>query len=564
MKKTLAISLTILLAGTGLVVISCGGGGGGGDASATYYADADGDGYGDVNVSQVLGSAQCGWVLDSTDCDDTPGPGASTHPNAVELCDNVDNDCDGQTDEGICVSTQWFHPTGIDDFVSFDVSPVAISQVVMNSGGDVILVWEQPDTNYSSTTNFTRVYMSERDGSSGTWTHPADVTGYISPDGGPASPPSAAMDDSGNAIVAWSQWDMAGSSWIFVSERDGATGTWTHPADLADHIAPSSASYWPEAAIGGNGDALVAWSENGVGSATVYFSERSGTAGAWPAPEVISVSVPATGTMVNIGKPDASIDDCSDAIMAWSQSEGFMGTGGSWIFVSERVSDVWTHPSVAGDSIAVAGSEASNPKLAMAGNGEAVISWFEKAGAYSQVYVAQRDGTDGTWTYPADLFDKLSPDGSNARFNRSAVNSGGEAVVVWRQYDGSNDDQIFMSERDGGTGLWDNPADISDNISPDGFDAGEREVDMDDNGHAVVAWKQDVAVSGTEAMFLSERAGYAESWVHPVDINDFISPAGGGIVGGSPSVAVGGNGNAIVIWRQDDGAFDRLYMSEKK
>jgi len=460
------------------------------------------------------------------------------------------------------VPPTWVHPTGVDDFISFDTSPVAMGQVVMNSGGDAILVWEQSDTNYSSTTNYGRIYMSERDGASGIWTHPLDIADYISPDGGWASLPSAAIDDSGNAIVAWSQSDVAGSSWIFVSEREGATGDWTHPVDLADHIAPGSGGYWPETAIGGNGTALVAWSQSGVGSATVYFSERPGTAGTWPAPQTINVTVPAAGVTVLAGKPSADISDSGDGVMTWYQLAGFSGT--SWIFVSERDggTGLWTHPTGAGDSIAVAGTEASNPRLAMAGNGESIISWFENDGTSLQVFAAHRDPS-GTWTHPADLSDKLSPDGSDARFNRSAVNSSGDAVVVWRQYDGSGNDQIFMSERDGGTGLWDNPADLSDNISPDGFSVAEREVEMDDSGHSVVAWKQRVASSGSEAMFLSERSSYAESWVHPVDIDDFISPGGGGYVM-PPSVAVGGSGNAIVVWRQSNGTGDRLYMSEKR
>ena len=101
MKKSFHPSLGILILATGLAFLfSCGGGGGGGgDASATYYFDADNDGYGDPAISQVLDSAQAGWVLDSTDCDDTPVTGASIHPGASETCNGLDDDCDGGTDE---------------------------------------------------------------------------------------------------------------------------------------------------------------------------------------------------------------------------------------------------------------------------------------------------------------------------------------------------------------------------------------------------------------------------------------------------------------------------------
>ncbi|MEP7015535.1 MAG: MopE-related protein, partial [Verrucomicrobiota bacterium] len=64
----------------------------------TFYRDADGDGYGDPNVSSDSCSAPAGYVADNTDCDDT---NAAVHPGAVEVCDGIDNNCDGQIDEGV-------------------------------------------------------------------------------------------------------------------------------------------------------------------------------------------------------------------------------------------------------------------------------------------------------------------------------------------------------------------------------------------------------------------------------------------------------------------------------
>jgi len=92
--------VVLIIAAAFSFVSACGGGGGGGDQGTTYYADADGDGYGDVNVSQVLDAPQAGWVTDSTDCDDTVGPGAAINPGADELCDGVDNDCSDATADG--------------------------------------------------------------------------------------------------------------------------------------------------------------------------------------------------------------------------------------------------------------------------------------------------------------------------------------------------------------------------------------------------------------------------------------------------------------------------------
>ncbi len=68
----------------------------------TFYRDADADGYGSSSVTVKACSAPTGYVLDSTDCDDTR---ATVHPNAPELCGNgIDDDCSGTTDVAFCQS----------------------------------------------------------------------------------------------------------------------------------------------------------------------------------------------------------------------------------------------------------------------------------------------------------------------------------------------------------------------------------------------------------------------------------------------------------------------------
>ncbi len=66
------------------------------DPTTSRYADADGDGHGDgADVSTDC--AEIDRVDDADDCDDTS---ATTYAGATERCDGVDNDCDGEIDEG--------------------------------------------------------------------------------------------------------------------------------------------------------------------------------------------------------------------------------------------------------------------------------------------------------------------------------------------------------------------------------------------------------------------------------------------------------------------------------
>lgn len=76
---------------------------------ATWYADADGDTYGDAAATTVSCDAPMGYVADNTDCNDGDD---AINPAATEVCDGVDNNCDGNIDEGIDLSIS-ITPTGV-------------------------------------------------------------------------------------------------------------------------------------------------------------------------------------------------------------------------------------------------------------------------------------------------------------------------------------------------------------------------------------------------------------------------------------------------------------------
>ena len=63
---------------------------------ADYYADTDGDGFGDPNALQNACAEPEGYVTDNTDCNDMS---AAANPNELEVCDTIDNDCDGDVDD---------------------------------------------------------------------------------------------------------------------------------------------------------------------------------------------------------------------------------------------------------------------------------------------------------------------------------------------------------------------------------------------------------------------------------------------------------------------------------
>ena len=70
----------------------------------TYYADADADGFGNSAVSQSSCTVPVGYVTNSTDCNDN---NANVRPTATEICNTIDDNCNGQINEGITFTTYY-------------------------------------------------------------------------------------------------------------------------------------------------------------------------------------------------------------------------------------------------------------------------------------------------------------------------------------------------------------------------------------------------------------------------------------------------------------------------
>ena len=71
------------------------------DVLTTFYLDADGDGFGDPGQATHACTLPDGHATSADDCDDSD---SSIHPGADEVCDTVDNDCDGQVDEDVLIT----------------------------------------------------------------------------------------------------------------------------------------------------------------------------------------------------------------------------------------------------------------------------------------------------------------------------------------------------------------------------------------------------------------------------------------------------------------------------
>lgn len=110
------------------------------DECMTAYADRDKDGYGDEeNETEVVCKYATGIPDDVAiipgDCDDSD---ETVNPEAEELCNGLDDNCDGQADEGLEYQNTYYLDADQDGWGDPDISitACALPEGYAGTGGD--------------------------------------------------------------------------------------------------------------------------------------------------------------------------------------------------------------------------------------------------------------------------------------------------------------------------------------------------------------------------------------------------------------------------------------------
>ncbi len=99
-------------------------------SAPSWYADADADTFGDPGANVVACVQPEGTVADATDCDDTA---AAVNPAAAEVCNRIDDDCDGAVDDAdpgldTTSAATWYTDADGDTYGAPDASSLACLQ----------------------------------------------------------------------------------------------------------------------------------------------------------------------------------------------------------------------------------------------------------------------------------------------------------------------------------------------------------------------------------------------------------------------------------------------------
>lgn len=374
--------------------------------------------------------------------------------------------------------------------------------VAMDGSGNAVVVWSQHDGAWYS------IYGIRFSAGSG-WGATSDVEAAS----GNASNPQVAMDAGGNATAVWYSGNVYGN-------RADAAGNWDGAGLLSDAVGLASA---PSVAMNGAGDAMAVWHQFD-GSSDKPYARRYTAGGGWEAVQTIGAGA---------ANARVAMDASGHAIAVWRQVDG--GTYG--IFAARYTPGVgWSVPQAIDDSA----SEAVVPDIAMSSGGDAVVVWSQVDGAVQGVHAARYTPAGG-WE-PAQVLDTGTAYATNPQV---AMDGSGNAIAVWRQYDGSR--HRIYTRRLAAGGSWDATVQIE---SPAGSDAWEPFVAQDASGRAIAIWLQ--WQSTTFGVFVN-RYTPGSGWGTAELLADATDNAQ------TPRVAIDATGRAIAAWLQSEGTRNEVF-----
>jgi hypothetical protein len=190
-------------------------------------------------------------------------------------------------------------------------------------------------------------------------------------------------------------------------------------------------------------------------------------------------------------------------------------------------------------------------QVAAAGAGNAFAVWVQVDGdgdgARNSIW-SNRYAAEAGW----GTAQRVEAEDVEAYYPQVAVDASGNAIVVWAQYNASGV-SIWSNRYTAGAGTGWGTARL---IETNDASSNEPQVGMDANGNAIVVWAQYEA-SGVSIW--SNHYAANTSWGTAQRIAGVENRGGSAAV--HPSVAVGADGVAIVVWDQADGTGYSIWSS---
>jgi hypothetical protein len=262
----------------------------------------------------------------------------------------------------------------------------------------------------------------------------------LSAPGQDAYQPLVAVDQDGNAVFVWARSD--GTKRRIQARARSAAGSLSATQTLSD---PGQNAFSPRVVVDQSGNAIFAWSrEDGSSACGQFGCERIQARVRSAAGALSAVQTLTDGGRTAI-RPAVAVDQNGNAIFAWMRKDDTAdcsGSGGCPFRVQTRVrSGAGSLNTV--QTLSDPGQAALYPSVAVDQSGNAVFVWQRRDGTTTtgcpasgclriQARTRSAAGTLGT-------VQDLSAAGRNAQVPLVAVSPAGNAVAAWQRFDGAYD-----------------------------------------------------------------------------------------------------------------------------
>jgi hypothetical protein len=254
-------------------------------------------------------------------------------------------------------------------------------------------------------------------------------------------------------------------------------------------------------------------------SLTLPFTTRDGH---WRAPDTLGSAIDSGVSRPGITRPGVGVDATGNAIVVWSQ----LSSTGRY--------DVWANRYVLGVGWGVSArietdnlGDALDARVAVSADGNAIAVWLQSDNVWVNHFTPA-----GGWSAPQ----LLETESGRVDVARLSMNFRGDAVVAWRQRDGTTYDAwanryIVGAGWQGATRLELTNGDVNSDLC----------VAVGEDSSAFVVWGRG---SSIDSSLWANQYVPGGGWEGPVLVE---SEAGGST---NPAIVVDSQGNAIVAWQQ--------------
>jgi hypothetical protein len=353
---------------------------------------------------------------------------------------------------------------------------------------------------------------------------------FLSGSGAPSSDAGEtdiALDNNGFPVVAWSEF--SGSAFdIYVKRWNGSS--WQDVGTAISAVSGNTDAFLPSLALDSVGNPVVAFQEDDGSVNNIYAYRFS--AGVWQ-PLGGALSVVAGGT--DAYEPSLALDSLDNPVVAWREQSQNPNT--SSVYVRRFIGGTWQ--AIGGALSAVAGdTDALEPSLKIATNGNPVVAWQESNGVDSNIYVYR---FAGTWQVVGGALSGSSVAGSSALSPSLDLDSASNPVVAWRESNGGTTaEDVYVYKFSAGT--WQAVGGALNSVVG-ATNVGNPYLVLDSANKPVVAW--DEATAGTNNVYVRRWSGSV--WQ---GVGGKLSAVGANTDALAPAITLDSSGSPIIAWSE--------------